>query len=344
MCNNRYCQKRRSSVATMILRSMSVILMVLIGLFPYVRGYSLNQGGETVQFTWSSYPNERPIIGILSEEYSQGVNETFIAASYVKFVEAGGARVVNIRLDRQQKAPLGTLDSINGVLFPGGSVSITDSEYAKLGKVIFQYAKEANDKGDYFPIWGTCLGFELLASLLVPGRDLLVNCTAYELALPLNITTGATEGRLFSDLPTDVYQALLNKNVTANFHHRCLTPQMVKDSGLDEFINVLSTNYDANGLEFVSTFEVKNYPFYGVQWHPEKIPWEWTTAKRIPHSSEGVRVTQHFANFFVNEAKKSNHSYSKPSREIVELIYNVNPTYTGKNGSDFEQLYIFKFG
>lgn len=49
----------------MILRSMSVILMVLIGLFPYVRGYSLNQGGETVQFTWSSYPNERPIIGMI---------------------------------------------------------------------------------------------------------------------------------------------------------------------------------------------------------------------------------------------------------------------------------------
>jgi len=30
-------------------------------------------------------------------------------------------------------------------------------------------AIEANDKGDYFPVWGTCLGFELL--LLASAND-----------------------------------------------------------------------------------------------------------------------------------------------------------------------------
>ena len=34
--------------------------------------------------------------------------------------------------------------------------------------------------------------------------------------------------------------------------------------------DVLSTNKDKKGTAFVSTIEAKKYPFYGVQWHPEK--------------------------------------------------------------------------
>jgi hypothetical protein len=47
--------------------------------------------------------NEEPIIGVLSQEVSYyldgkypGQFKSYIAASYVKFVEAGGARVVPI--------------------------------------------------------------------------------------------------------------------------------------------------------------------------------------------------------------------------------------------------------
>lgn len=50
-----------------------------------------------------SYLNERPIIGILSQEIrgkamlsSSSGYQSYIAASYVKFVEGGGARVVPI--------------------------------------------------------------------------------------------------------------------------------------------------------------------------------------------------------------------------------------------------------
>lgn len=49
---------------------------------------------------------DRPIIGVLAEEIAYdiddewpGVYESYIAASYVKFVEGGGARVVPIWYD-----------------------------------------------------------------------------------------------------------------------------------------------------------------------------------------------------------------------------------------------------
>lgn len=50
------------------------------------------------------------------------------------------------------------------------------------------------------------------------------------------------------------------------------------------------------------------YPVYATQWHPEKNAFEWASFLRIPHSPEGIEVTQEMANFFVSEARKSSHA------------------------------------
>lgn len=50
---------------------------------------------------------------------------------------------------------------------------------------------QANDKGDYFPIWGTCLGLQLL-TVLVAGENLLSRTIAENVTYPLNFTTGTT--------------------------------------------------------------------------------------------------------------------------------------------------------
>jgi len=71
---------------------------------------------------------------------------------------------------------------------------------------------------------------------------------------------------------------------------------------IDEF-RVLSLNHDKKGLEFISTLEHKGYPFYGVQFHPEKNLYEWVTGKNIPHGRNATLAAQYFANFFVNEGK-----------------------------------------
>lgn len=48
---------------------------------------------------------------------------------------------------------------------------------------------QANDAGDFFPIWGTCMGLQLL-TVLVAGENLLTNTAAENIALPLNLTGG----------------------------------------------------------------------------------------------------------------------------------------------------------
>ena len=59
----------------------------------------------------------------------------------------------------------------------------------------------------------------------------------------------------------------------------------------------------------ISTFNflppAKKYPFYAVQWHPEKNNFEWTTKEEIPHSEHAVAVSQLTADFLVQEGQFS---------------------------------------
>ena len=82
------------------------------------------------------------------------------------------------------------------------------------------------------------------------------------------------------------------------------------------------------------------YPFYGTQWHPEKNTFEWTTKEGINHSYHAVVIAQTAANFFVNEARKSEHHFDSVDEEASALIYNYPVTYTGQS-SNFEQIYFF---
>lgn len=48
---------------------------------------------------------------------------------------------------------------------------------------------QANKRGDYFPVWGTCLGFEQL-TYLTSEQALLTRTNTSGVSLPLNLTNG----------------------------------------------------------------------------------------------------------------------------------------------------------
>lgn len=43
------------------------------------------------------------------------------------------------------------------------------------------------------------------------------------------------------------------------------------------------------------------YPFYAVQWHPEKSNFEWVDKPGMAHSTQAVRASFYTASFFVSE-------------------------------------------
>ncbi|EEC08863.1 conserved hypothetical protein [Ixodes scapularis] len=86
-----------------------------------------------------------------------------------------------------------------------------------------------------------------------------------------------------------------------------------------------------------------SYPFYAVQFHPEKNSFEWKLDERhqnIPHSVDATRLTQYMANFFVGEARKNDHKFSSPEDESKALIYNYDVSYS-QGYSAFTQIYVF---
>ena len=55
---------------------------------------------------------------------------------------------------------------------------------------------------------------------------------------------------------------------------------------MGKFWKALSYNFDKNRLQYISTIEARNFPFIGVQFHPEKNIFEWATnaVGNIPHN------------------------------------------------------------
>ncbi|KAI4806966.1 hypothetical protein KUCAC02_017755 [Chaenocephalus aceratus] len=113
--------------------------------------------------------NERPIIGILAQNsrYLPPNSTGYIASAYVKFLESGGARVVPIMDNQGAEEYKRLFNSING--------------YRSFSPV------EANKRGDYFPVWGTCLGYEQL-TVLTSGEKLLTRTNTSGVSLPLLFT------------------------------------------------------------------------------------------------------------------------------------------------------------
>jgi gamma-glutamyl hydrolase len=255
-----------------------------------------------------------PVIGILSQpdvDRNDGEAHTpgvfYIAASYVKWLEAGGARSIPIPYDATNELFDKLFAEIDGLLLPGGSATFPPFLQYALDTIV-----AANQDGTrYFPVWGTCLGYEFL--IQYGGGMLQANYDAYNISLPLENVSSSSS--LYAD--PAVYETVRKYPITMNNHHQGITPQDFADHPrLSSWWNVTSINHDRNGQPFVSTIEPiapETLPIYGVQYHPEKNAFEYATYpgdgdipyETIDHSERGVNFSLYTARFFVNLARRS---------------------------------------
>lgn len=291
--------------------------------------------------------NDWPIIGVFtqpssSKEGNCNGNCLYLAASYVKYLESAGARVVPINYYSSKSDLDKVFSSINGLFFPGGGAVFPQS-----AQYMFDKAVAANDAGDFFPVWGTCMGFQWLLISASRNADILDppsgQMDAYNLSIPLDFTAEAKSSRLFSDAGK-LFGVLAKENVTMNNHHYGIfTDHFYQTDSLSSFFKVLSTNKDRKGVEFISTIEAFKYPIYGSQWHPEKNNFEYGKTDGIPneaidHSPDAVAVSQYTATFFVDQARNNFHKFPSATEEDAALIDNYPPS---KTTGSFMQTYFF---
>ncbi len=209
--------------------------------------------------------NNRPVIGLFAQPSptSEKPHRQYIAASYVKWIESGGGRVVPMDYYIKAADADKLLDQLSAVVFPGGgSVMPAEARY------VYNRIVERNTKGKFFPLWGTCNGFEWIAQAH-SHDEILTAYNSYNVSYPIYWAKDAASSRFYRAATPDMRAILANEtlSVTMNNHHWGVSTEDFNTHMSKDFY-LVSTNKDEDGKPFVSTFEHKKYPVYGVQWHP----------------------------------------------------------------------------
>lgn len=291
--------------------------------------------------------NYRPVIGILTHpgdgatgRLDNRTGVTNIPASYVKLVESAGARVIPLIHTDRWNVTREKLNLVNGVLFTGGWAK--EGLYFDTARKIFQVVLEKNDAGEHFPLYGICLGFELISMFVTGDHGICERFSGKNQASILQFTNIAEiPGSVFERFPSELLTKLSTECLALQNHMFGLSPKrLLENDKLSRFFRIVTTTPDDEGQIYVSTAQGLKYPVTGFQWHPEKNAFEWGPSW-IPHSEDAILVTQHVANYLVREARRS--SNRPPDQKVRDsLIYNYPPTYGGKAGRGYDEVYIFR--
>lgn len=340
------------------------------------------------------------------------------------------------------------MEGLDGVLLTGGAsqfyvkekikidqkppkaaenVQRKNSVYFKTVIEIIKKAKEINDSGRIFPIWGTCLGFEAMILNEAPPefkfdtyKDIkkthsvvltddsgtpLLNIQKNPFAgqnseMEMSLQLGTQELNLelldhrvtfkqsaynlpiyssFADFMRTEFLGQQQQKLFYFYHHYGFSPSKFKETpSLAENFQILSisdehdfvspsrpyseTNdklvfshplvknikemVEQNSSEssFVSAIEHKKYPFWGVQFHPEKPLFDFQRNDAVRHDGSAIEFNRKFSTFFVQRlraAKVANAQKKKVVRKLDKLMTSLSK-FQVKNVGLYSELLIFK--
>ena len=251
-----------------------------------------------------------PVVGMISVPLTPGkkffrvCGDSYIASSHISWLKRQGIKVIPIPFTTKKYSYY--MKRINGLYFPsGGAFAGTQNEYYECCKTFLKLAMKENDKGHYFPIWGGCMGMQqmmIIADEHDDLKNLLTRFDSYKnLLKTLCFTDEGLKSRLVRYIDANTLKKLKKRACTLNNHKMGISPlRFKKHKNLNSFYKIISWSRDRKGKKFVSTIEGRFYPFYGVQWHPER-------------SSE----MDIFAKFFKYELRKNNKKTKKLTKKIM---------------------------
>jgi len=91
--------------------------------------------------------------------------------------------------------------------------------------------------------------------------------------------------------------------ILPNLHQFGILPEKYdKYPILKDYFIINSLSQDIDGKTFVNSVEGKKYPIYGVQFHPEMIPYSKFEINKVPSSIEASEIYQRFGKYFLSQA------------------------------------------
>lgn len=222
--------------------------------------------------------------------------ESYMNRDYLSWVEMSGAKAILVPYNTKE---LGNyLDHLHGVVFCGGAIENEKTHpteqydaYLQTFRTVFAYAKRYD-----LPLWGTCLGFELMALMGEPpspgtffSSENLQPVKKIGLS-PLRFTEGST--RLKAAFPLPLQKKMAATPFCRHLHKYGFRLDAPHFKVLQRYLDVVSVDETSDGTTFVNMFEFKERPFYGCQWHPEKV-----------QNRLGAKVAKRLSEFFRDECR-----------------------------------------
>jgi gamma-glutamyl hydrolase len=235
------------------------------------------------------------MIGIVScpPSIESACTSSYVYTSYIDWVSMSGEKSIIIPYTISESNLRTLLNRVQGVIFTGGAIQNkklhSSKQYTQLINTLFFIYKHAireNNKGNYYPIFGTCLGHEILLMFATNKENLLESLHSHHKhgIFPLHLNPQSTLGKWF----TPNMRAKMKKTPCATHSHK-----YGNDIGSIPGIRIMST-LDT----FIDSIEFEEYPFYGVQFHPER-----------PSTPFAVSVSLQFSLFFKHECSKNKNKW-----------------------------------
>lgn len=287
---------------------------------------------------------------------------SFFPASYAKWLRKHSIQVVPIDIYSSEHELRYLMKSVDGILLTGGAVPLLHAEtkiriddgfsgighikelgfYTRKIREVVRIAKEINDKQKKsYPIWATCLGFEGLilaqAGLDVRFSDIDNN----NFNSKLDLWPDTEDSPLIRHFKKSELADFQSKNIFFfNHDHAFFVDEFSRNEELMNEYRIVATaqpKHQKYNKPIVAIIENRKYPFYGVQFHPEKNQFE--SKVNVDRTRPTLKLMSKFAGFFCNKLEKTDNE-EKMSRIQQRLQgYSV---YVGSNIGVFDEVYIFQ--
>ena len=198
---------------------------------------------------------------------------------YIDWFEKNGINVIIIPEDTTEHEKY--FKMVNGLFISGATIGENRTIPTNILNCVRTFVLLS--LRDYFPIWGTCFGFQLLVCLI--GGCKKLNIHYGDGMYPIK----TFESRMFTRFTSRNIHRLEHSKSTLHNHNFGFSLHDFNNVHIRRFYNISATAIDDNNKEYVAAIEAKYYPIYGTQFHPERYD------------------SGPFIDFFISELKKNKH-------------------------------------
>ena len=188
---------------------------------------------------------------------------SYIASSYPKWIEESGAKAIPIPYNLSFEKIKKLMHEVNGILLPGGDISVfwksSHSRYVQTLKYVFEQFIHMNSiEQIYFPLWGTCQGFEQILQYFSEGKVNVTHVDDLRVNHNIEFQKKIKKSRFRKYLTKDSLKSFSEGKVAFYAHQQAISEkEFSTNEKLNGSLYEIATNVTNDGKKIVSIVEGK---------------------------------------------------------------------------------------